>query len=305
MKLDANRARVLNEVVRQGNYSLAARTLHVTPSAVSHSIRKLEEELGTELVRIEGRRAVLTDAGTQFAKACERAFSLLEHAENRILRGDITQILTVGCTVEFGTMILLHQLRPFWVERTDLRLHLYFSNQLQEPLLSGLLDLAIDCKPHLHPSVVSTDLFSEAYVVVAAPDFMKRHPLGDPVDLSGVPVLSMDPEAHWWDNFQLALPPANRPVLSHVLFINHVRGIIGAACEGMGVALVPHYAVLSELADGSLVHLFPELPIMEDRFSVYQLVQNSHREKNQSMLTFLRTLGLSEFGLDAITDSHP
>jgi len=295
MAADPNRLRVFTEVARRGSNAAAAAALHLTPSAVSHALRRLEAEVGRELVRHESRRARLTEAGLRLYEVCERAFSAIGEVEARLAAGTLAEPLVLGCTVEFGTQVLVPKLAPFVRENADLCLHFFFSNELAAPLASGEVDLVVDCRVHLDPRLEVIELFRERYVVVAAPGFLQERPVPDPAALGPVPVLSLDRGGAWWDRLMEALPPARRPVFSRVQELTHLRGMIGAACEGLGAALVPRYSVTRELAAGCLVALFPGLPLAEDRFCVYQKKAWAGRDRNRRLVDALKRLSMEEY----------
>ncbi len=299
MFADPNRLRVFTEVARLGSFGSAAARLHLTPSAVSHAIGRLEEEVGLPLVRFVARRVQLTDAGQRLFEVSDRSFGQLEEVQLHLASGAVAEHLTIGCTVEFGTVVLVRKLAPLLREEPGLRVHFHFSNELAGPLMAGDVDLIVDCRVHLHPQLETIELFREKYVVVAAPALVERFALRAPEDLGGVPVLSMDLRCAWWERLLRALPGPRRPTFSHVLELNHLRGMIGAACEGLGVALVPRYSVARELATGCLAEVFA-LDLEEDRFCIYQKTAWSDRGKNRRMVEFLKRLSMEEFA-DAIT----
>ena len=306
MSIDPGRLRAFLEVARAGGYPAAARRLHVTPSALSHALRKLQSDLGRELFDWRGRRFTLTPAGEQLFEACQVAFERLDEAEQRVQAGPARARLRVvlGATIEFGTTVLLHKLRPLLATHPELHLDFHFTNDLKAPLLRDEVDLAVDCRPHPHPMVHRTLLFREKYVVVAAPGFLARHPVRTPLDLARTPVLSLDPEGQWWTNLLSAVPPARRPVLGRVVVIDHVRGMIHATLAGYGVSLLPKYALLPELERGTLTVLFPRLRLLEDTFCVYQKVARLPRPGNRLVTAFLASMDVREFG-DAIGAAAP
>ncbi len=285
-------------VARTGNYTTAAGHLHVTQSAVSHAIRKLEESVGQPLVEWRARRFSLTEDGEYLHQVCERIFRDLEDAEQRLVeRGrKITHTVVLGATVEFGTMFLVRRMQPLLERHPELHLDFRFSHNLVQPLLQDEIDLAVDCKPHLHPSVDQISLFREKYVVIASPEFLEQHDVRNPQDLQTIAVLSLDKRADWWSNLLKAVPSTDRPVLGRIVQINHIRGIINAALSGIGVGLVPAYTVLGELAESSLVVLFPDLKLLDDQFCIYQKKSRANREKNQLVTRYLRSLDSDEFG---------
>lgn len=297
MSMDLPQLRTFLEAARTGSYTHAARRLHVSQSAVSHAMRKLEDQLGQPLVRWEGRQLVLTRAGLTLHQAAERIFADLDRVEQRLAedRRPTTRVL-VGAPVEFGTTFLLPRMGPFLRAHPELHVDLRFSHHLVDALLEGEVDLAVDCVAHPDPSVLSAALFREDYAVVASPELLASHPLPSPRHLEEVPVLSLDREGRWWDRVLDALEPGQQPVLSRVVGINHVRGLVTAAVHGLGVGLVPRYTVLAQLEEGSLVALFEDLPLLADRFRVVQLRAREERPVNRLLTEWLLGLEAGELG---------
>lgn len=76
--------RIIREVERQGSLTAAAQTLNLTQSALSHTVRKLEEQLGVAIWHREGRRLRPTQVGEYLLAVANRILPQLEHAEARI-----------------------------------------------------------------------------------------------------------------------------------------------------------------------------------------------------------------------------
>lgn len=300
MALDLNKLRTFLEVTRTGSYTLAAERLHVTQSAVSHGIRKLEDGLGCILVDWKGRRFTLTESGEHLRQACERVFRELDQVEKMLQDQGVGRVQTVvlGVTVEFGTTVLLRKMKPLLDAHPGLRVDFRFSHHLEGPLLRDEVDLVVDCKPHLHPAITRTCLFRERYVVISSPEFLLRNPVQTPLELEELPVLSLDKEYRWWANMLSALAPEARPVFRQVVELNHVRGIINAALDGLGVGLVPEYTVLREIEQGLLTVLFPDIRLLEDEFCIYQKTARSQRPGNRLVTDYLLGLKASELGFD-------
>jgi DNA-binding transcriptional LysR family regulator len=77
-------------------------------------------------------------------------------------------------------------------------------------------------------------------------------------------VISLNKGGIWRERFLQALPEGEQPVLSDLMELNHIRGIITAALERIGVALVPKYCVTRELMGCRLKNVFLSLDLMED-----------------------------------------
>jgi len=269
---------------------------------VSHAVRKLEDNLGRTLVEWRRRRFALTDDGEYVRQVCEQVFHDIRQAEqvlaSRVPAG--SQSVVVGATVEFGTSVLVRKLRPLLDAAPWLRLDFRFRDDLAPLLLRDEIDLAVDCSPHAHPSLQATRLFREKYLIVASPAFLEAHPVQRVMDLERVPVLSLDKDGAWWANALRSVPGVRRPVLGRIIEVSQVRGMVHAALEGYGVALLPKYTVLGKVGRGDLRALFPRLGLLEDWFCVYQKRANAGRQKNSVVVDFLMRLDMSEFG-DAIT----
>jgi DNA-binding transcriptional LysR family regulator len=301
MPIDPGRLRAFLEVARAGGYPQAARRLHVTPSALSHALRRLQEDLGRELFDWRGRRFTLTASGERLFRICQAGFDRLDEAEGiRAALGTGQPLRVVlGSTIEFGATVLVQKLRPLLDAHPELHVDFHLTNDLADPLLRDEVDLAVDCRSHAHPRLHRTALFREKYVVVATPELLARHPIRGTRDLSRVPVLSLDPEGRWWTNLLDALPAARRPTFGRVVAMDHVRGMIQATLAGYGVGLLPKYAVLPELQRAALVVLFPRLRLLEDTFCVYQKLARLERPGNRLLTAFLGSMDVREFG-DAI-----
>lgn len=296
--LDLPQLRTFFVLAQTGSFTACARRLHRTQSAVSHAMAKLEDLAGAPLLDRRGRGLGLTEEGRRLYQACEEAFATLDAAAED-LRRHRTQArgrLRVGTTVEFGSSILMRHMQPFLAGNPDLEIDFTLSQDLLTPLMRDDLDLAIDCQEHTLPALKKSPLFRETYVVACAPAFRKAHRIRLPMDLSRVPVLSLDKAGAWWNRFLVAVPDRDQPQLDRFIAVNHIRAMIHAAAEGMGVLLVPRYSVLEELERGDLVALFPAIRPAEDRFSIYQKKVKAGQEKQRLLTRYLQGLSPAEFG---------
>lgn len=294
--VDLNKLRVFHEAARRRSYTAAASALCVTQSAVSHAISRLESSTGQRLIVWKSRQMKLTEAGERLLKSCDRIFSEIEELRNDLQNPESgSRNFRLGATVEFGSTVLLSKLKPLITSLQDITVDFYFSHHLFEPLTKGDVDMAIDCVRHEHPSLHRIPLFQEKYAVIASPELLDKYPLNHPLKLEKAPILSMDKAGIWWCNLLDSLPQPTKPVLRHIIEINYLRGIIRAACEGYGVALVPEYSVMQEISDGRLIELFPELHILEDRFYLYQLNGRLNRAVNLLFSKFITNIHIDEF----------
>jgi DNA-binding transcriptional LysR family regulator len=103
-------------VVEAGNYSAAAERLHMSQPAVSQHIRALEQHLDSvRLFRRVGQQMALTHAGEELVEVAREMLSLSARAEEniRVLRGQISGRVTIGCTPSSGEQLLSPLLATF------------------------------------------------------------------------------------------------------------------------------------------------------------------------------------------------
>ncbi|OGS11536.1 MAG: hypothetical protein A2234_03085 [Elusimicrobia bacterium RIFOXYA2_FULL_58_8] len=292
MTLDLHQLKAFFAVAQTLNYTEASRRLYVTQSAVSHAVAKLARSAKAELLKKSGRKLALTEAGKILYGACEAVFYELEKAQEEISAAGNTGagVIRLGATVEFGTTLLIKYMKNFMRSNPRIHVDFNFSHELLRPLLNDELDIVIDCRDHRAEGIGKTPLFREEYAVIASREYVSRHKIRRPADLSACSVLSMDKAGQWWGNFLNALPAAGRPELLQVTELNHIRAIINAAIEGLGVGFVPKYCVLKELKARNLVEVFPHLKLLDDNFYVYQKAGRAGLERHRSLLSYLKNM---------------
>ena len=108
--------RAFEATARLNGYSAAARALNVTPAAVAQQVRKLEADIGTSLVRREGRGLALTDAGLQLSSHLREAFAIIASGYEDVRRRETTRGVRVSTTQFFADAVVLPSLGKFWTE---------------------------------------------------------------------------------------------------------------------------------------------------------------------------------------------
>lgn len=274
------------------NFTRTAGHLHITQSAVSHAIKKLENSIDAALIDRKSRELVLTDAGKILFRSCEKIFYELEKTDQDLagLKKQMPLTIRVGATVEFGTTILINHIHAFLAQFPDLHIDFLLSHHLLEPLLQDAVDLIIDCEPHMEKNLEKIHLFQEQYVTIAAPEFIQKNRITCLDDLARVRILSMDKDLEWWRNFIRAIPSEKQRCLKQVMQINHIRGIINGAISGLGIGFVPRYTVMEELNRNILMDPFPHITPAADDFHIYIKKERLEFKKNQQLITYLTRL---------------
>ena len=162
-------------VVEAGGYAQAAEALHRTQSTVSYAVQKVEALLDLKLFEIQGRKAILTEAGQVIYR---RAKLLLGDAQKlergaKDLAAGWEPELKIAVEVLFPTWLLLDALGKFAAERSGMRIEIYESvlGGTTEALTEGKVQLAIG--PIVPPGFFGEPLTQVRMIAAAAPD----HPL--------------------------------------------------------------------------------------------------------------------------------
>jgi DNA-binding transcriptional LysR family regulator len=149
--LDSRQLHAFSALARRGSFTLAAKDLFLTQSAVSHAIKALEDDVGCRLLDRIGRRVMLTQAGEQFLRHTEKILREMEAARAGLQ--NLTQWghgrLRVGASITACQHILPTVLREFRQSypRCVIRIEPGDHGQQLELLRGGHIDLALMIEP--------------------------------------------------------------------------------------------------------------------------------------------------------------
>jgi len=179
------------------HFTRAARALGMAQPTLSAQMKRLEHDLGTPLFDRVGRNVRLTVAGTVFRAQARKAMRTLEEARQAIvdLEGLKGGVLRVGVTHLLATQLLPRVAVAFGKAHPQVRLHLAkaTSEQVEQLLARGTLDLGVTFSPPSHPDTVAERLFVEPLVLALA----SRHPWARRrkvafAELGGLPLVLTD-----------------------------------------------------------------------------------------------------------------
>lgn len=256
-------------VARRLSFITAARELHLTPSAVSHQIAKLEEFLGVRLLHRSARKVELTSAGEDYLKRIGGALAAIGSA-TELTRKGVRDALHVHATPSFATLWLMPRLRDFSQANPGISLSLSSSVEHSD-FSAGLVDLDIRYGIPNWPQLVVRPLFEEGIEPLATADFIDRHAIRTPDDLLRVPLIQSTVSVVQWGDWFAARGITFLPTNFAYRF-DRAFMALSAAIQGLGVALESTTIAEPHLREGKLRPLFPrqgwQLPV-QAHFLVY------------------------------------
>jgi LysR family glycine cleavage system transcriptional activator len=282
--------RVFAAAARSASFAKAAAALHLTPSAVSHRIKALEEQLGTALFERRVRAVKLTEHGRRYAAAVEEALALLREATRRVRPAGGWRPLTLSVSPISGARWLLPRLARFEAQHPELTVQMISTNRLADFVEDGV-DAAVRLGLGRWPGLAAHFLMDFDLVPVCAPALLRsRGPLRTPGDLVRLPLLYSDlwPESwHIW----LHAAGVRDPEPATGRHFQDMATALEAAVAGLGVAITGRRFVENEIADGRLViSLDKELPSGMAFYLVYP-----ESRTDEPRIAALRTWLVTEF----------
>lgn len=252
-------------VARTGSFARAGEALHVSTSAVSHQIRRLEEALGTSLL-VRARngsglsRSAATVEGQALLQAVDRAFAELSAACDSVRARGGRPTLTISANGSMASLWLAPLLASFAAQHPSVQWHMRTFEVVPDMAREGL-DLAIFRARPGHTGAGDTKLFSETVFPVCSPVLGLT---GDPAELLRHNLLqeSSDTASEKdWSTWLDLLGVGARAKVTRVEF-STFNAVIAAALAGAGIALGRRPLIDSELASGRLVRPYGgrELP---------------------------------------------
>lgn len=262
-----NALRAFEAVSRHLNLSRAAEELHVTPAAVSHQIKALEEDLGTTLLRRVRREFFLTEAAQAGLPALREAFDLLAESVEQMRSDRPGRLLTISVMPSLASTWLVPRLKRFRELNPEVDIRLDTTDRVVDLRREGI-DLAIRYGAGDYPGLEVTQLFGDAIFPVCSPQLQAGpHPLRTPEDLRHHELLHVDwapfmEESGDWHNWLLAAGEADKVDARRGQRFSHLNFALQAAVRGEGVAIGSTALAADDLEAGRLVRPFEmSLPV--------------------------------------------
>ncbi|GAB5507192.1 MAG: transcriptional regulator GcvA [Rhizobiaceae bacterium] len=233
----------------------AAAELNVTPGAVSHQIKALEGEVGTQLFRRVHRGIELTGAGHELYAVLSRGFQETASVLDRLRAENPGAEIQVGASTAVAALWLMPRITDFWSQHPDIRISLYISDDVNE-LLASRSDLMIRYGSGDWPDCKAEHVFDDELMPVCSPDFARANPVADVDALAELPLIQMHSVDAGWTTWREWFAMVGRPgaAIKGPSFNNYTIAL-QAAENGTGVALGWRRLIAPRLEADALVPL--------------------------------------------------
>jgi LysR family transcriptional regulator for metE and metH len=254
MQIEIRHLRLVDAVTAEGSLTRAAERLHVTQSALSHSLREIEERLRTPLFHRVNGRLVLSAAGERLRASAQRILAELRLAVDDIARlashQDGVVRISTECYTSYQWLPALLKAFQLRFPSVDVEIVAEATRRPVEALTANEIDVALVYDKVRDRRLRLTPLFTDEIVVVAATDHaLTKKRVIVPADLAGEHViLHAQPADSYFASRLIAAGITPRRYSQVIL----TEAIVEMVRAGLGVAALPQWTVARELKHGSL-----------------------------------------------------
>lgn len=283
-----NVLRVFDAAARQKSFKKAAEELYVTPTAVSHQIKALEEGLGVRLFERKTRAVELTKDGELLLSATTSVFRELKDTIGEITGA--SGAVTISTTSSFASMWLVPNLEKFYLANPGVEVSIQTGEHKVDVMRDRRVDLAISYGDYDPTQPHTAKLLTEKFGLYATPEYLVKLKHSSEAQLL---------ETEWVNK---SLPP----VSWETLFTRHPNGedlsnctvrrfdqehhVIQAALAGQGIALVSSILAGNAVKEGWLVPFSKDQLRDEIEGLTYYLVIPPHNKRNKNVMAFVKWL---------------
>jgi DNA-binding transcriptional LysR family regulator len=240
-------------VARRRSFAFAAAELHLTASAVSHQVARLESDLGVRLFERNAHGVRVSAAGAQYLERVAGALAAISAATEDLRQG-VGNSLYVHSAPTLASLWLMPRLRHFAEACPDISLNLSAAHTHSDFAL-GQADIDIRYGVPVWSNLVVEPLFEERIVPLASPAFIREHRLKRVAQLLEMPLIQSNVSVVQWSDW-LKVFSGERAPDRYTLRFDRAQMSLDAATHGLGVALESATNAGLHLAEGKLEPVF-------------------------------------------------
>ena len=274
-------------VARRRSFALAAAELHLTASAISHQVARLESDLGVRLFERSAHGVRLSVAGEQYLARVGGALAALTSATEDLRQG-VSNSLYVHSAPSIASLWLMPRLRAFAQANPEIALNLSAAHTHSDFAL-GQADIDIRYGVPQWPDLQVEPLFEERIVPLASPAFIREHRMKRVEQLLELPLIQSNVSVVQWSDWFAVATDRRAPERFAVRF-DRAQMALDAATQGLGVALESATIAGGHIAEGKLRPVFglDKAVKIKAHFAVYP-PRHARRPPVEAFLTWLHS----------------
>jgi LysR family transcriptional regulator, glycine cleavage system transcriptional activator len=275
-------------VVKSGNLSKAAKSLGITHSAVSQSIKGLEQLCGCPILKRNTRNIELTDTGKIYYQEISMALNQIRRATQQVL--SVKNTLSVNMPTSFAVRWFNPRFEDFLAENPniDLKISMLRRKLKLSDFNSCDIDISIDYgRSGNWPGCIEERFAGDKLVLAAAPELVKKIKLSNTSDIFHKfksliisQSIRRDDYLQWCSRAGVAIPDSSQ----HVYYTNTVQAI-NAALRGEGLVVTHKIFIKDELSSGFLIQ---PIDIEANTEEAYYLVYPEEKKGSISVQLFTK-----------------
>ncbi len=281
--------RVFSEVVAARNFTLAAKRLGLTPSAVSKQIGMLETRLGVRLLNRTTRTVSPTEAGQLYAERCRLILDELDEVEDLIADMDSTPRGTLKLAAEpvFGRAILARILHDYGKQYPRVHAELFLTDHSLELVKQGF-DAGVHLGALNDPALSSITFANHSVILCASANYIQEYGSPQTVDELNahrlIKISSMEfHQPRQLDDYYLNLGIKDKFELT----VNDTDMAYHAVMSSAGIAPLPNYLVGLQIQRARLIHVLPHIATEAHPVQLVFPANRHISSKSRSFIDFL------------------
>jgi DNA-binding transcriptional LysR family regulator len=245
--------RAFEAAARLESFTLAAKELHLTQSAISHQIKELEEYFGKPLFFRKNRKVEPTSEGRRLLESLSRIFDVIEAACNEVTLAPNSQVLALHCSPSFAAKWLSPRLPEFIKANPDITIRMTSGAEPIDLLRNQEIDVAISYQfTPTGPGITSVSLGEEKIIPMCSPDLIDpKVPVKEL--MSKLTLIESSLNLHTWERW-FEINHLKNPS-SRKMSFDRAALSISAAVDGIGAVLESVRFAERELLRGELVEI--------------------------------------------------
>lgn len=229
-----NILRVFESAARHLSFKKAAEELCITPPAVSHQVRTLEQQLGLDLFTRLNRSLLLTRAGEQYFAQVQSAIQQLQSATNEVVNNNTKSTFVINTVPMLVSTLLAPHIHSFQEAQANFNIQID-SDPSRTDFEINNIDVAIRRVKGDEPNLIYKPIFKIAITPVCSPNYLHKHPLAKSHPLENCRLIRTSVDMGnwplWLKQWGIQAPSTNE------LWLNNFRAVLDAAQSGAGIAM--------------------------------------------------------------------